>query len=463
MSKSIKCYKCGEGFKGYEELIAVYLEDDRGKFETYICVDCAKKLNLKNYCNSCEEEILGDDRFDADRKFLVGENQDMPIFMCDYCKEAYLNPDKTLEDSLLTPRELVEELNKSVIGQDEAKKHLAVEIYNHYLRILNKDKLAKQGKKITKNNIIMTGPSGTGKTFLAQSLADILGVPFAIADATSLTESGYVGNDVESIISNLLIQADKDVKKAEIGIVYIDEIDKISKKGENMSITRDVSGEGVQQALLKMVEGVKVKVPEGGGRIHPNQPLIEVDTTNILFICGGAFVGIEDIVNGRKKKPNKPKLGFSLEASPSEELSVISSDSVRGEISTEDLKKYGLIPELLGRFPIVANLMPLTKNQLVTILKNKNSNIDEYITLASLNDIELNFTDEALDKIAKKALEMNIGARGLKSILGKLMVDVMYDLPNLNEKTLTIGVEHLSQHSLFNEGDVQFSKITKVV
>lgn len=455
MSKnSVVCSQCNGQFDKDSEILSVVRGDER----CFICKECAIKAKLQTKCSSCDRIIEAKDIFSS--RVATSTTQ---AFVCSSCRNAHhgqANDSKggssmieSLRKNIMTPKQIVEELNKVVIGQEEAKRHLSVEIYNHYLRIINRDKLEQQGKKLVKNNILLTGLSGTGKTLLAQTLAEMLGVPFAIADATALTESGYVGNDVESILSSLLIKSDMDVEKAELGIVYIDEIDKIAKKGENLSITRDVSGEGVQQALLKLVEGAEVGVPRNGGRINPNQQLININTKNILFICGGAFVGIEDIVKDRLGIKDEKKYSIGFEAEPSKiekDDSIV--EGIRKSISTEDLRKYGLIPELLGRFPIVANLNPLTKEDLIEIINNNNGNIDEYKTLADLQGIELVFSNEAIEKMAQLAIEKKTGARGVKSILGATMRDIMFEMPDMIEgTTINIGADSIVDNSIIQE------------
>ena len=375
------------------------------------------------------------------------------MFFCDKCiaeaqdrmlkKEEekvyreHLKFTEELKKQMLTPSQIVEELNKVIVGQDTAKKMVAVEIFNHYLRIINHMHLHETGKKVKKNNIILTGPSGTGKTLFAQTLADKLGVPFTIADATTMTETGYVGKDVESILLPLLRNANMDINKAQFGIVYIDEIDKIAKKGENVSITRDVSGEGVQQALLKLVEGSVVEIPEDGGRRHPHQKCIQLDTSNILFIVGGAFEGIEDIVKKRLNISAKSSIGFNVEIEKSKEI------SVREKIEVTDLQKYGMIPEFLGRFPVLANLDHLSSEQLVQVLSTEDSIINEYQTLFSLQGKALEFNDSALTHIANLAINKGTGARGLKAILSQVMCELMYIAPDSNEDTFVVTQELL--------------------
>lgn len=363
-------------------------------------------------------------------------------YICKKCAIAQGIIEETDEDILTnlkikTPREIYNELCKSVVGQEHAKKTLSIEVYKHLLRIKNKNILEKQKKKIGKNNILLTGLSGTGKTHLAKTLAEIMDVPFAIGDATTLTQAGYVGEDVESLVFNLLRSCDFNVRRAEKGIIFIDEIDKIARKGENMSITRDVSGEGVQQALLKIVEGQIVRVPADGGRKHPLQRMIEVDTSDILFIAGGAFVGIEDIVKERLKKELNltSSIGFGTSI---QTTSKFDERYLRKNITISDLKKFGMIPEFLGRFPVISNLEPLSVDQLVAILKLKNGILDEYKTFFEMHGKKLIFQDAVLKKVASLSIKKKVGARGLRSIVEEMLFDIMFESPSEDVKKYVI-------------------------
>ena len=358
------------------------------------------------------------------------------------------NLKNTSEINIYKPAEIKQLLDEYVIGQDEAKKVLSVAVYNHFKRLNYRSK--KEDIEVDKSNVILVGRTGTGKTLLAKTIAKMLNVPFCIADATVLTQAGYVGEDVESILSRLLQAADYNVESTQKGIVFIDEIDKVARKNDNPSITRDVSGEGVQQALLKLLEGCIVSVPPQGGRKHPEQKLVQIDTKNILFICGGAFDGIEQIIASRV---NRQTIGFS---SSSEEN--IENESLLKYITPTDIKTYGLIPELIGRFPVLSYLEPLNENDLKRILTEpKNALIKQYISLFDIDGVKLSFENETLDFIVKKALEFKLGARGLRSICEAILTDAMFEIPSLNLKTFNVSLDYAN--SQFSKSKIASLKV----
>ena len=426
--KNIRCSFCGQPQDSVRKIIA-----GPG---VYICDECV------NLCNGIiENELMND----IDEEYIEEENE-----------------------KIISPKEIKAILDEYVIGQEEAKKILAVAVYNHYKRIYNEDVMKnKDDVEIQKSNILLLGPTGCGKTLLASTLAKILQVPFAIADATTLTEAGYVGEDVENILLKLIQAADGDISKAERGIVYIDEIDKITRKSENPSITRDVSGEGVQQALLKIIEGTVASVPPQGGRKHPHQEMIQINTANILFICGGAFEGLENII---KDRTGKKSIGFG---SKIESVKEVSKYKVFEELLPQDLLKFGLIPEFIGRLPVIATLKELDKEALGKILiEPKNSLVKQYKKLFEIDNVELVFKDDAISAIVDKAVERKTGARGLRSIIEEIMTDIMFEIPSnpkiakctitkdtvLNGKEPEVVIDETREVSANNTTDIRKAK-----